>query len=118
MNKSFQFTDSFLFANIRWGCHEKLGLPSLRANPEGFFYPYRLQVRILSAASKKNSKVFKYKFVFKTKFSKSLVAKHISMLTEVNPLSVLHSSRGRNIVLKVTELSDIYQGFQCQKIFK
>ena len=113
----FQFADLFLFANIRWGCYEKLGLLSCRANAESSFYPYRLQVRRLAAASK-ISEVFKYKFVFKSKFSKSLVAKHISMLTEVNPLAVFHSSRGRFIVLKITELSDIYHSCQCQKIFK
>ena len=37
-----------------------------------------------------------------------LLAKHISMLAEVNSLSILHSSRGRIIVLKITELSNIY----------
>ena len=39
------------------------------------------------------------------------------MLAEVNSLSILHSSRGRIIVLKITELSDIYDSYQCQKIF-
>ena len=48
-----------------------------------------------------------YNFVCNSKFSKTLEAKHISMLTEVNPLAVFHSSRGRFIVLKITELSDI-----------
>ena len=59
-----------------------------------------------------------YKFVCKSRFSKTVVAKHITMLTEVNSLSVLHSSRGRNKVLKITELSDIYQSCQCQKILQ
>ena len=104
--------------NIRWGCHEKLGLLSFRANAESSFCPYRLQVRRLATASKKISKVFMYKFVGISKFSKTLVAKHISMLTEVNPLVVLHSSRGIFIVLKITELFDIYHSCQCRKIFK
>ena len=109
------FTDLFLFTNIRWGCHEKLGLLSFRANAESFSYPYRLQVRRLVAASK-NSKVFMYKFVCKSKFSKTIVTKHISMLTEVNPLTVLLSSRGRFIFLKITELPDFYHNCQCHKI--
>ena len=101
--------------NIRWGCHEKLGLLSFRANAESFFCPYRLQVRRLVAASKKeNFKVFMYKFVCKTKFrEKILVAKHISMLTEVNSLSDLHSRKGRFIVLTITEMFDIYHSYQC-----
>ena len=96
---------------------QKQGLLSFRANAESFFFPFRLHVNRFGCCNK-NSEVFKYKFVFKSKFSKSLVAKHISMLTEVNPLSVLHSSRGRNIVIKIIELSDIYHSCQCQKIFK
>ena len=59
-----------------------------------------------------------YKFTCKSKFSKTVVAKHISMLTEVNSLSDLHSSSGRVIVLKITELSDIYHSCQYQRIFK
>ena len=82
---SFQLLIYFLFATTRWGCHEKLGLLSFRANAESFFCPYRLQVRRLVAASK-NFKVFMYKFVCNTKFSKTLVAKHISMLTEVKSI--------------------------------
>ena len=38
------------------------------------------------------------------------------MLTEVKPLTVLLSSRGRFIFLKITELPDIYQSCQYQKI--
>ena len=53
-----------------------------------------------------------YKFTCKSKFSKTVVAKHISMLTEVNSLSDLHSSSGRIIVFKITELSDIYHSCQ------
>ena len=68
------------------------------------------------AASKKNYKVFMYKFVCKSKFSKTIVTKHISMLTEVNPLTVLLSSRGRFIFFKITELPDIYHSCQCHKI--
>ena len=60
------------------------------------------------AAAIKNSKVLMYKFTSKSKFSKTVVAKHISMLTEVNSLSDLHSSSGRIKVLKITELPDIY----------
>ena len=53
-----------------------------------------------------------YKFTCKSKFSKTVVAKHISMLTEVNSLSDLHSCKGRFIVLTITELFDIYHGYQ------
>ena len=59
-----------------------------------------------------------YKFVCNSKFSKTIVAKHISMLTEVNSLYVLHSSRDRFIIPTITELFDIYQSYQCQNIFK
>ena len=39
-------------------------------------------------------------FVANQKFSKTITAKHISILVEVNPLTVLLSSRGRFIFLK------------------
>ena len=58
-----------------------------------------------------------YKFVCNSNFSKTVVAMHISMLTEVNSLSILQSSRGRFIVLTITELFDIYHSYQCQNIF-
>ena len=48
-----------------------------------------------------------YKFVRNSKFSKTLIAKHLSMLTEVNSLFALYSSRGRFIILVITELFDI-----------
>ena len=100
------FTDLFLFTNIRWGCHEKLGLLSFRANAESLFFPYKLQVKRFGCCNK-NSKVFMHKFVCNSKFSKTVVAKHISMLTEVISLSVLHSSRDGFITLTITELFDI-----------
>ena len=56
-----------------------------------------------------------YKFVCNSNFSKTLVAKHISMLTEINPLTVLLSSRGRFLFLEITELPDNYHSFSCQK---
>ena len=61
----------------------------------------------MAAASKKIYKVFKYKFVRNSKFSKTLIAKHLSMLTEVIPIFSLYSSRGRFIILVITELFDI-----------
>ena len=76
---------------------QKLGLLSFRANAESFFFPYRLQVKRFGCCNK-NSKVFMYKFVCNSKFSKTIVAKHMTMLTEVNSLSVLHSSRDRFII--------------------
>ena len=39
-------------------------------------------------------------FVAKQKFSKTIIAKHISMLVEVNPLTILLSSRDRFTFLK------------------
>ena len=50
-----------------------------------------------------------YKFVRNSKFSKALIAKHLSMLNEVNSLFALYSSRGRFMVLMITALFDIYQ---------
>ena len=41
-----------------------------------------------------------YKFVPNQKFSKTIIAKHMSMLIEVNPLVVLLSSRSRFMFLK------------------
>ena len=38
------------------------------------------------------------------------------MLIEVNPLTVLLSSRGIFIFLDITELPDIYHSCPCQKI--
>ena len=98
------FTDLFLFVNKRWGCHEnKLGLLSFRANAESFFFPYRLQVKIFGCCNK-NSEVFMYKVFCKAKFHKTIEAMHKSKLTEVNSLSVLHTSRGRFIILTIAEL--------------
>ena len=94
---------------------KKVALLSFRANAESFSCPYRLQVRILVATSK-NFKVFMYKFVANQSSVRQKIAKHISMLTEVKPLTVLLSSRGRFIFLKITELPDIYQSCQYQKI--
>ena len=96
---SFQLLTHFLFATTRWGCHEKPGLLSFQANAESFSCPYRLQVRRLVAASQ-NSKIFMYKFVANQKFSKTIIAKHMSMLIEVNTLVVLLSSRSRFMFLK------------------
>ena len=78
---------------------KKLGLLSFRANAENFVCPYRLQVIRLVAACK-NSKVSMYKFNANQKFSKTIIAKHISMLIEVNPLTVLFSTRSRFMFLK------------------
>ena len=61
----------------------------------------------------KDSKVFKYKFVCSSKFSKTLAAKHLLMFTEVNPLFVHNSRKDRFKVLKITERSDIYHVHQC-----
>ena len=70
----FSLLTCFLLATTRWGCHEKLGLLSFRANAESFSCSYRLQVRS-SVAAYRNSKVFKYKFVAIQKFSKKINAK-------------------------------------------
>ena len=51
-------------------------------------------------AACKNSRVFMYKFTANQKFSKTIIAKHISMLIEVNPLTVLLSNRSRFMFLK------------------
>ena len=51
-------------------------------------------------AACKNSKVFMYKLTANQKFSKTIIAKHISMLIEVNPLTVLLSTRSRFMFLK------------------
>ena len=77
---------------------QKLGLLRFRANAASFSCPYRLQVRRLVAACK-NSKVFMYKFNANQKFSKTINVRQISMLIEVNPLTVLLSSRSRFMFL-------------------
>ena len=63
-----------------------------------FPYSYRPQVRN-SVVVRRNSKVFKYKFVANQNFSKTINARQISMLVEVNPSTVLLFSRSRFMFL-------------------
>ena len=63
-----------------------------------FPYSYRPQVRN-SVVVRRNSKVFKYNFIANQKFSKTINARQISMLVEVNPSTVLLFSRSRFMFL-------------------
>ena len=50
-------------------------------------------------AACRNYKVFKYKFAAKQKFSKTIIARQLSIFVEVNPLAILLSSRSRFMFL-------------------